>query len=215
MSQQPQDDHVPGRLRPSGGYRDLRAFQTTTVIHDATVAFCENFIRSHKLADQLIGAARSGRKNIGEGSRASATSAESELKLVNVARASQDELLMDYEDHLRQKKHRQWHKNDPEAMEVRIIGKRPDDVVLTYAEYARWLDHEHPSQRANCLICLIHQANFLLDRSHAWSRTSSRRVDTGSSLRPQGWPNVISSKAARSCLLPKHRTALSAARSCG
>lgn len=164
MSQPPPDEPGPGRLRPSGGYRNLRAFQTTTVIYDGTVAFCEKFIRSHKLADQLIGAARSGRQNIGEGSRANATSAESELKLVNVARSSQDELLLDYEDFLRQKKHRQWHKNDPEAMEVRVIGKCPDDVVLTYENYARWLDHEDPAQRANCLICLIHQANFLLDR---------------------------------------------------
>ena len=151
------------RLRPSGGYRDLRAFQTTTVIYDGTVAFCEKFIQSHKLSDQLIGAARSGRQNIGEGSRAGAVSAESEVKLVNVARASQDELLMDYEDFLRQKKHRQWGKNDPEAMEVRVIAKRPGDAPLVYADYARWLDHPDPAQRANCLICLIHQANYLLD----------------------------------------------------
>jgi len=152
------------RLRPSGGYRDLRAFQTTTVIYDGTVAFCAKFIRSHKLHDQMTGAARSGRQNIGEGSRASAVSAESELKLVNVARASQDELLMDYEDFLRQKSHRQWNKNDPEAMEVRIIAKRSNDIPLEYNDYARWLDHEDPAQRANCLICLIHQANYLLDR---------------------------------------------------
>lgn len=153
-----------GRLRPSGGYRDLRAFQTTTVIYDGTVAFCDKFIRSHKLHDQMTGAARSGRQNIGEGSRASAVSAESELKLVNVARASQDELLMDYEDFLRQNKHRQWNKNDSEAMGVRVLAKRPDDVPLEYKDYARWLDHEDPAQRANCLICLIHQANYLLDR---------------------------------------------------
>lgn len=158
-------DQGHGRLRPSGGYRDLRAFQTTTVIYDGTVAFCEKFISSHKLSDQLIGAARSGRQNIGEGSRANATSAESELKLVNVARASQDELLMDYEDYLRQKHHRQWHKNDPEALEVRAIAKhRADNAALTYTDYARWLDHADPAQRANCLICLIHQANYLLDR---------------------------------------------------
>lgn len=161
----PPDSQGRGRLRPSGGYRDLRAFQTTTVIYDGTVAFCEKFIGSHKLSDQLIGAARSGRQNIGEGSRANATSAESELKLVNVARASQDELLMDYEDYLRQKRHRQWQKNDPEALEVRAIAKtRPDNAALTYTDYARWLDHADPALRANCLICLIHQANYLLDR---------------------------------------------------
>lgn len=152
------------RLRPSGGYRRLRAFQATTVIYDGTVAFCEKFIRSHKLADQLIGAARSGRQNIGEGSRANAVSGASEVKLVQVARDSQDELLLDYEDFLRQKKHRQWHKDDPEAMEVRAVAKVPDNRELSYADYARWLDHDDPAQRANCLICLIHQANYLLDR---------------------------------------------------
>jgi restriction system protein len=152
------------RLRPSGGYRDLRAFQTTTVIYDGTVAFCEKFIRSHKLSDQMTGAARSGRQNISEGSRANAVSAESELKLVNVARASQEELLNDFEDYLRQKGHRQWHKNDPEAMEVRALAKRPGNAPLQYADYARWLDHPEPAQRANCLLCLIHQANYLLDQ---------------------------------------------------
>lgn len=156
------EDH--DRLRPSGGFRKLRAFQTTTVIHDGTVAFCEKFIRSHKLADQMTGASRSGRQNIGEGSRASAISAESELKLVNVARASQDELLLDYEDYLRQKRHRQWHKDDPDALAVRTVAKVTDNRELHYADYARWLDHDDPAVRANCLICLIHQANYLLDR---------------------------------------------------
>lgn len=164
MSETGSDGNAHDCLRPSGGYRKLRAFQTTTVIYDGTKAFCEQFIRSHKLSDQLIGAARSGHQNIGEGSRASATSAETEVKLVNVARASQDELLMDFEDYLRQHKHRQWHKDDPEAMAVRSVAKVPDYRELTYADYAHWLDHPDPALRANCLICLIHQANYLLDR---------------------------------------------------
>ncbi len=152
-----------GRLRPSGGYRNLRAFQTTTVIYDGTVAFIERFISDWKLREQMRGAARSGRQNIGEGSRASAVSAESELKLVNVARASQDELLLDFEDFLRQKKHRQWQKNDAEALAVRNVAKREGNAPLEYKDYAHWLDHDDPALRANCLICLIHQANYLLD----------------------------------------------------
>ncbi len=151
------------RLRPSGGYNSLRAYQTTTVIYDATVAFCDKYIRSRKLHEQMTSAARSGRQNISEGSRFSATSAETELKLVNVARSSQEELLNDYMDFLRQRKLRQWHKNDPEAMEVRVIAKRPDNVPLKYEDYTRWLDQEDAAQQANCLICLIHQANYLLD----------------------------------------------------
>lgn len=156
-------DNPHDRLRPSGGYRKLRAFQTTVVIYDGTVEFCDRFIKSRKLYDQMTGAARSGKQNISEGSRFNATSAETELKLVNVARSSQEELLNDYEDYLRQKKHRQWGKNDAEAMEVRGIAKRAENVPLEYRDYARWLDHDDPAQRANCLICLIHQANYLLD----------------------------------------------------
>jgi restriction system protein len=79
-----------GKLRPSGGYRTLRSFQVTTIIYDATVHFCERFLDGRsRTVDQMVQAARSGRQNIAEGSRASATSSQTELRLVNVARASQ------------------------------------------------------------------------------------------------------------------------------
>lgn len=94
----------PKRIRPSGGYRSLRSFRTTTVIYDATVRFCERFLNARsRTVDQMVQAARSGRQNIAEGSRASAASSQTELRLVNVARASLDELLLDYEDYLRQR----------------------------------------------------------------------------------------------------------------
>jgi four helix bundle protein len=93
------------KLRPSGGYRDTASFQTTTIIYDATVWFCEKFLDARsRTVDQMIQAARSGRQNIAEGSRASATSSQTELRLVNVARSSLDELLLDYEDYLRQRR---------------------------------------------------------------------------------------------------------------
>jgi four helix bundle protein len=112
------------RLRPSGGYRTLRSFQAATVIYDATVSFCERFIdKRSRLVDQMVQAARSGRQNIAEGSRASATSSQTELRLVNVARASLDELLLDYEDFLRQRGKRQWAKDDAGAKAVRAVGK--------------------------------------------------------------------------------------------
>ncbi len=103
-------------LRPSGGYRHLKCFQITTIIYDATVYFCERFIPKHsRLVDQMVQAARSGRQNIAEGSRASATSSQTELRLVNVARASLDELLLDYEDYLRQHHFAQWKSDSPDA----------------------------------------------------------------------------------------------------
>src|SRR4051812_31161020 len=115
------------KLRPSGGYRELRSFQVATIIYDATVSFCDHFIdRRSRTHDQMVQAARSGRQNIAEGSRAGATSSKTELHLTSVARASLDELLLDFEDYLRQRKLRQWGKDDAEAQEVRRVGWRRD-----------------------------------------------------------------------------------------
>ena len=117
-------DHT-STLRPHGGYRRLRSFQVTEIIYDGTVAFCNRFVdKRSRTHDHMVQAARSGRQNIAEGSRASATSSQTELRLVNVARASLDELLLDYEDFLRQRRLPAWSKNDPEAHEVRTVGAR-------------------------------------------------------------------------------------------
>jgi four helix bundle suffix protein len=122
------------------------------------------------MSDQMVQAARSGRQNIAEGSRASATSSQTELRLINVARSSLEELLLDYEDFLRHRHLKKWDANDPQALAVRKVGKdhpadRSDQSDEDrYALYAQWMDHENPAIRANALICLIHQANFLLDR---------------------------------------------------
>ncbi|TAK36551.1 MAG: four helix bundle protein [Chloroflexota bacterium] len=161
-------------LRPSGGYRHLRSFQAATVIYDATVSFCDRFVdKRSRTIDQMVQAARSGRQNIAEGSRASSTSSQTELRLVNIARASLDELLLDYEDFLRQRGLRQWDKDDQQAHAVREVGRRhwadrsnPTDPAGSKA-YTFWLDHKDPEVVANAVICLIHQANFLLDRQIA------------------------------------------------
>jgi four helix bundle suffix protein len=165
------------KIRPSGGYRQLRSFQMATIIYDATYWFCERFLDARsRLGDQMVQAARSGRQNIAEGSRAAATSSQTELRLVNVARASLDELLLDYEDFLRHRHFRKWEPNDSEALAVRRIGQQqptdpPDANTLSdeqrYARYAQWLDHENPAIRANALICLINQTNYLLDKQIA------------------------------------------------
>ena len=168
------------KLRPSGGYRKTASFQTATLIYDATYWFCEKFLdHRSRTVDQMVQAARSGRQNIAEGSRASATSSQTELRLVNVARASLEELLLDYEDYLRHRRLPQWLPDGPEASEVRAVPrtfrKDPSDSSdLTdlsdqerWALYSRWLDHADPAIRANATICLIHQANYLLDRQIA------------------------------------------------
>ena len=168
------------RIRKSGGYRKLASFQTTTIIYDATVWFCDKFVDSRsRTVDQMIQAARSGRQNIAEGSRAGATSSQTELRLVNVARASLEELLLDYEDFLRHRRLTLWPPSGPEASAVRGVASafrrdrsdRSDQTDLTdlsdqqrWALYSRWLDHDDAAVRANAIICLIHQANYLLDQ---------------------------------------------------
>jgi four helix bundle suffix protein len=168
------------KLRPSGGYRDTCSFQTSTIIYDATVWFSEKFIDPRsRTVDQMVQAARSGRQNIAEGSRAAATSSQTELRLVNVARASLEELLLDYEDFLRHRHLKQWGADSAEALAVRRVpqhfrANRTDQANLTdltdherWTLYAPWLEHAEASVRANALICLINQANFLLDQQIA------------------------------------------------
>lgn len=173
---EPEPNHRK-KLRPSGGYRKTASFQAATLIYDSTYWFCEKFLDPRsRTVDQMVQAARSGRQNIAEGSRAAATSSQTELRLVNVARASLDELLLDYEDYLRHRRLPQWDAEGLEASEVRAVPRTfkkdpsaPADLTdLTdsqrWALYSRWLDHEDPVIRANATICLIHQANYLLDR---------------------------------------------------
>jgi len=103
----------------------LATFQTSTIIYDATVWFTEKFVSSRsRTVDQMVQAARSGRQNIAEGSRAAATSSQTELRLVNVARASQEELLLDYEDFLRHHRSKMWKPDSAEAMAVRNVPRK-------------------------------------------------------------------------------------------
>jgi four helix bundle protein len=102
MTDQPKPD--PTLIPPHGGYRDLKSYQMAEIVFDATMVFCDRFIdKRSRTNDQMVQAARSGKQNIAEGSMASGTSRKTELKLVGVARASLEELLLDFQDFLRQK----------------------------------------------------------------------------------------------------------------
>lgn len=115
-NQQPKPPLIP----PHGGYRKLKSYQTAELIYDSTVVFCDRFIdKRSRTHDQMVQAARSGVQNIAEGSMASATSKKTELKLTGVARASLEELLLDYQAFLRQRGLRIWAKDSPEALAVR------------------------------------------------------------------------------------------------
>src|SRR5258705_14006991 len=127
--------HTPafGLIPAHGGYRELKSFQHAELVYDATVRFCDRFIdKRSRTHDQMVQAARSGRQNIAEGSQASGTSKKFELKLVGVARASLEELLLDYEDFLRQNGHQQWDKNHPIARVVRALAYEENRSYITY-----------------------------------------------------------------------------------
>ncbi len=154
-------------IPPHGGYRKLRSFQCAQIVYDARVIFCDRFVEKYsRTRDQMIQAARSGVQNIAEGSMASATSKKTELKLTSVARASLEELLLDYEDFLRQRGLRLWDKNSPDALSVR---KRYQSVESDKSDGSNRSDPYHVATisaetAANTLLCLINQAGFLLGR---------------------------------------------------
>ncbi|MCL5436207.1 MAG: four helix bundle suffix domain-containing protein [Patescibacteria group bacterium] len=167
-----------------GGYKKLKSFQSAEIISDLTQDFVKRYVDpKSRTRDQMEQAARSGKQNIAEGAQASGASKQTELKLVGVARASLEELLLDYEDFLRQRGLRQWGKDDGRALAIRQLaygadrtdaGNRTDRTDRT--NRTDWSDTTHPSYTtyksflsnaeaaANCLICLVHQANYLLDR---------------------------------------------------
>lgn len=149
-------------ITPHGGYRNLKSFQMAEIVYDGTVVFCRRFVsRFSRTVDQMVQAARSGKQNIAEGSMASGTSKKTELKLVSVARASLEELLLDYEDFLRQKGLKHWGKDNERAKKVRGLCYKADRTYRTYQSY---LGEGSPEVAANTLICLIHQTNYLLDQ---------------------------------------------------
>ena len=152
------------RLIPKyGGYRNLRGFQTAQLVYDGTVAFCNRFVdRRSRTHDQMVQAARSSVQNIAEGSVASATSKKTELKLTGVAKASLEELLLDFEDFLRQRGLRLWPKDSPEALAVRNRFRSDSSDQSAPSDKSDSSDNSEAA--ANTMICLIHQATYLLRR---------------------------------------------------
>jgi restriction system protein len=149
-------------IEPHGGYRSLKAYQTTEIIYDGTIKFCERFIDPRsRTKDQMVQAARSGKQNIAEGSQASGTSKKTELKLVGIARASLEELLLDYQDFLRQRNLPLWGKEHPRAKKIRSLAYKENRSYLTYKTY---IENSSAEVAANTLICPVHQANYLLDQ---------------------------------------------------
>ena len=147
-----------------GNYQELESYRNCVIIYDGTVDFCTHFLRAgDRTVDQMIQAARSGKQNIVEGCMASGTSTETEIKLIGVARASLEELLEDYRDHLRTHSLPLWGKDYARVSAIRELSCRKDRSYETYKTY---LDqgHNSPELFCNVMVSLIHQTNYLLDR---------------------------------------------------
>jgi four helix bundle suffix protein len=155
-------DSCEGFIPPHGGYAGLLAYQKALIVFEATARFTVRFLEKRdRTVDQMVQAARSGKQNIVEGSKASGTSKQAEIKLINVARSSLEELLEDYKDFLRVRALKLWPKDNREALFVRKLGAKKDTSYETYRTY---IETRSPEVVANILICLIHQANYLLDQ---------------------------------------------------
>ena len=156
------DSHNPEcLLPPRGDYRTLHAFHKAEVVYDVTFRFAHKFLsHTDRTIDQMIQAARSGKKNLLEGSKAGRASKETELKLTNVARSSLEELLDDYLDFLRARDLPKWDQDSKEALYVRKLGCQ---VPQTYELYRKFVETRPPGVVANIAICLINQANYLID----------------------------------------------------
>ena len=142
-----------------GNYRELIAFQKTECIYDITYYFSHTFLgQGDRTRDQMIQAARSGKQNIAEGVTAATTSRESEIKLLNVAKASLHELLVDYEDYLRVNDLEQWSQDDQRAIQCRRVCARHNES--TY--YREAIRQRNAETIANIAITLIHQADVLI-----------------------------------------------------
>jgi four helix bundle suffix protein len=149
-----------GFIPTHGGYENLITYQKSEIIYDGTIYFTRRFFQKYdRTIDQMVQAARSGKQNIVEASMASGTSKETEIKLTNVARASLEELKIDYQDFLRTNKLPIWDKEHKLVARFREINRTPN---ATYDTYKRAIEHVQPEICANSMICLINIVSYLL-----------------------------------------------------
>lgn len=150
-----------GFIPVHGGYKHLITYQKSEIIYDGTIYFTKRFFRKYdRTIDQMVQAARSGKQNIVEASMASGTSKEMEIKLTNVARASLEELKIDFQDFLRTNKLPIWEKDHKFVIRLRELNRIPN---ATYETFKRGIENESPEICANVMIGLIAVVSYLLN----------------------------------------------------
>ena len=153
---------IPKIVLPHGGYKKLIVYRKSDVVYEGTVVFCRRFLAAYgdRTVDQMTQAARSCKQNIAEGSSASGTSKETEIKLTNVARATLDELMEDYLDYLKSHNLAPWSRNDKRAVYARSFAKEHNDWV-------DWKDifETRPAETlANLMLTLCNQTSYMLSK---------------------------------------------------
>ncbi len=162
-----------------GHYRNLRVYKLTEIIYDTTFYFTQRYLqKGDRTVDQMIQAARSGKQNIAEGNQAATTSSETEIKLTNVAKASLEELLIDYEDYLRVHGLEQWQQNNPRMEKLRQYTR----TKRFLEEYPTLFDKMNEEEICNLSITLIHQAMYML---HRLLETMQRRFVSEGGIKEQ------------------------------
>ena len=153
---------VPKIVLPHGGYKNLIVYRKSDVIYEGTVLFCRRFLppRGDRTVDQMIQAARSCKQNIAEGSAASGTSKETEIKLTNVARATLDELMEDYRDYLKRSNLHEWAPDSEKALAARDFAKAHCD----WSEWKEIFETRPAETLANLMLTLCNQASYMLGR---------------------------------------------------
>lgn len=156
------DSTDAGFIPPHGGYEDLLSYQKALIAYDATRYFCNRFFSKFDgTREQMIQAARSGKQNILEGSEASATSKEMDIKLTNTARASLKELLEDYRDFMRNRGIEEWEPDHRYALRLRQLNRTPG---ADYSTFKKAIEHSDPVICANAIAGLVKVTCYLLDR---------------------------------------------------
>lgn len=156
-------------------YKKLFTYWYAVIIYDHTVEFCNRWIKSYKLSEQMTGAGRSGKQNIVEGSDSLKTSMKSGIKLTNVAKASEEELLEDYEDFLRQRGLNVWPKDDKRVLVFRAKAAKLVKDLSNLSDLSKLREStkliqeklplpEDPEEAANLMLTLCHQITYLLNR---------------------------------------------------
>lgn len=153
---------IPKIVLPHGGYKKLIVYRKSDVAYEGTVLFCRRFLPPYgdRTVDQMTQAARSCKQNIAEGSSASGTSKETEIKLTNVARATLDELMEDYLDYLKSHQLQEWPRDDMRAVYARNFAKEHNDWV----DWKEILETRPAETVANLMLTLCNQTSYMLGR---------------------------------------------------